>query len=79
MLALRVSQNHRNTPIHILSTSRLSFLNFFSQIIGILMVIIFPKFGRQLDQHQKLIEVCSKDMKDTIVILDYSSKIFYLF
>jgi hypothetical protein len=47
-----------------------------SQIIGILMVIIFPKFGRQLNEHEKLVETCSKDMKSEIAILDYSSKIF---
>ncbi len=47
-----------------------------SQIIGILMVSLFPKFGRQLDEHEKLVEICSKDMGHEISILDYSSKIF---
>ncbi len=47
-----------------------------SQIIGILMVVLFPKFGRPLDAQERLVETCSKDMKNEIVILDYSSKIF---
>lgn len=48
----------------------------YSQIIGILMVVIFPKFGRPLDEHEKLIETCSKDLQDRLVVLDYSSKIY---
>jgi hypothetical protein len=39
------------------------------------MVVIFPKFGRQLDKHEMLIEACSKDMKSEVAILDYSSMI----
>jgi hypothetical protein len=48
----------------------------YSQIIGILMVVIFPKFGRPLDEHEKLIETCSKDVQDGLAVLDYSSKIY---
>lgn len=47
-----------------------------SQIIGILMVILFPKFGRPLDEHEKLIETCSNDMTNEIEKLDYTSIIF---
>lgn len=45
-----------------------------SQIVGILMVVLFPKFGRPLDQHQIISETCSTDAKSEIAILDYSSK-----
>jgi hypothetical protein len=38
------------------------------------MVIIFPKFGRPLDQSEMLTETCSTDMQGQIEILDYSSK-----
>jgi hypothetical protein len=38
------------------------------------MVVIFPKFGRPLDEHKKLIETCSKDTEIGLAVLDYSSK-----
>ncbi|CAF1087427.1 unnamed protein product [Rotaria sp. Silwood1] len=47
-----------------------------SQIIGILMVVIFPKLGRQLSQYEMLTETCSKDMKDKIAILNYSIPLY---
>jgi hypothetical protein len=40
------------------------------------MVVVFPNFGRQLDEHQKLVETCSATLSSGIAILDYSSKIF---
>jgi hypothetical protein len=43
--------------------------------INVMMVIIFPTFGRQLDARERITETCSKDMKNKIVILDYSSTI----
>ncbi|CAF3612492.1 unnamed protein product [Adineta steineri] len=49
-----------------------------SQIIGILMVVIFPKFARPLNVHQMLIETCSKDLKDDIAILDYSIPLYIM-
>jgi hypothetical protein len=42
------------------------------------MVMIFPKFARQLNEDEMLTEICSKDMKNQIAILDYSSKISVL-
>lgn len=40
------------------------------------MVIFYPKFGRSLDEHEKLIETCTKDITNQIEALDYTSKIF---
>ncbi|CAF0830594.1 unnamed protein product [Rotaria sordida] len=47
-----------------------------SQIMGILMVVIFPKLGRQLNEYEMLTETCSKDMKDKIAILNYSIPLY---
>ncbi|CAF4335064.1 unnamed protein product [Rotaria sordida] len=44
--------------------------------MGILMVVIFPKLGRQLNEYEMLIETCSKDMKDKIAILNYSIPLY---
>ena len=45
-----------------------------SQVIGILMVVIFPKMGRPLDASEMSTETCSTDTQSDIAILDYTSK-----
>ncbi|CAF2113516.1 unnamed protein product [Rotaria magnacalcarata] len=49
-----------------------------SQIIGILMVVIFPKFGRPLNEYEMSIETCSKDSTDKIVVLNYSTPLYIM-
>ena len=45
-----------------------------SQVIGILMVVIFPKMGRSLDASEMSTETCSLDTQSDIAILDYTGK-----
>ncbi|UJR37129.1 hypothetical protein I4U23_029833 [Adineta vaga] len=46
------------------------------QIIGILMVTIFPKFARSLNEREMSIETCSKDAKTGLAILNYSIPLY---
>ncbi|CAF1088630.1 unnamed protein product [Adineta ricciae] len=48
-----------------------------SQVIGILMVMIFPKFARPLNEHEMSIETCSKDVKHGLGMLNYSISVYF--
>ncbi|CAF0888219.1 unnamed protein product [Adineta ricciae] len=48
-----------------------------SQVIGILMVTVFPKFARPLNEHEMSIETCSKDVKHGLAILNYSIYVYF--